>query len=139
MIRFVDIRGQYIGYNFAFWNTIYDRFEKFSEDYAWDDWTEFEESYKGDDLERFKGLCPGWVFTNKGGLEMNNNGQKEWKVGDEICTLNERLCNRIVSVQNCHLLAWSDIVREHNLPDKFIYQADVKTGKVTILDKKKED
>ena len=139
MIRFVDIKGQHTGYNFAFWNTVYDRFEEFGGDYAWNDWVEFEEAYEGSELKRYKILCPDWVFTDNGGTEMDNNGQGEYKVGDEVCTISKGLCNRIISVQNCHLLVWADIIREYNLPDKFIYQADVETGKVIILDKKKED
>lgn len=62
MKRFVDIRGQGTGDCFAFWCTINDRFEEHSFEMAWDTWDEFEKDYEGNDLERYKSLCPEWVF-----------------------------------------------------------------------------
>lgn len=71
MIRFVDMRSADVaGVRFAFWNTTVDSFVPLIA-YGWDTWTEFEAEYHEEHttrfsnahpLERFKGLCPPWVF-----------------------------------------------------------------------------
>ena len=64
MIRFIDLRGQGTGYNFAFWDTTADRFCEFFGDQAWDNKAFFEHSYRFDGcnaIERFLDLMPGWV------------------------------------------------------------------------------
>ena len=70
MIRFIDIRNQGTGERFAFYNTVYDQFMCFSLEQTWTNWAEFEEAFKSDDctvypIERFKGLCPEWVFNDE--------------------------------------------------------------------------
>ena len=65
MVRFVDLRGQDIGYRFAFWSTCPDRFLCYQEQQAWDTFEEFEKIFIGSDLERFRSLCPDWVFQSK--------------------------------------------------------------------------
>jgi len=62
---FIDIRGQGTGYNFAWWDTVRDIFEKHSGEYSWGIWEEFERDYEGNDLTRYKSLCPRWVFINR--------------------------------------------------------------------------
>lgn len=72
MIRFIDMRGADIpGCRFAFWNTATDSFVALVTQ-AWDTWAEFESEYQTDagttfsnsyPLERFKALCPPWVFA----------------------------------------------------------------------------
>jgi hypothetical protein len=71
MIRFVDMRAADIaGSRFAFWNTVTGRFVYNNDEAAWDTWADFEEANRAsledgrdpDPLERFKGLCPSWVF-----------------------------------------------------------------------------
>ncbi len=68
MIRFVDMRAADIaGSRFAFWNTVVDSFIPLI-GYAWATWGDFVEEYQdrgerlGIDLERFKRVCPPWVF-----------------------------------------------------------------------------
>lgn len=66
MIRFVDMRhADAAGYRFAFWDTVRDQFVAIDGWQAFETWDEFEESHKGSgyhELERFRGLCPEWVF-----------------------------------------------------------------------------
>jgi hypothetical protein len=62
MKRFVDLRGQKTGYKFCWFDTVRDEFEFFSGSQCFDSWIEFEEGYEGSELERYKGLCPEWVF-----------------------------------------------------------------------------
>jgi hypothetical protein len=66
MKRFVDIRGQGIGYRFSFWDTSVDRFMDIDGTQAWDGWDDFSEDVrrdgKGIELQRYRGLCPEWVF-----------------------------------------------------------------------------
>lgn len=70
MIRFIDLRKQDTGYNFAFWDTITNRFKEFSNCQAWNSWREFAIDYTGDDkniiteIERYRSLCPNWIFAN---------------------------------------------------------------------------
>ena len=63
MIRFVDVRGQGLQYRFSFWSTSSDSFRQFDGQQAWDTFDEFKEAYNGDELERYKSLCPEWVFS----------------------------------------------------------------------------
>lgn len=62
MKRFIDLRGQYTGYRFAWWDTVRDEFESFSGDQAWDTWGEFVEVCSPEAQERYKRLCPMWAF-----------------------------------------------------------------------------
>lgn len=71
MIRFVDMRAADIaGGRFAFFDTITNRFVSNNDETAWVDWADFEEANsisreEGRDprpAERFKRLCPPWVF-----------------------------------------------------------------------------
>ncbi len=58
MKRFIDLRGQGTCYEFAWFDTGTDTFERHSGEQAWDTWEEFEEAYEGDQLPRYKGLFP---------------------------------------------------------------------------------
>jgi hypothetical protein len=77
MIRFVDLRGQDLGERFAFWNTTSDAFLCVDGESAWTTWDEFAELHAGPidygraahpgtarayPLERYRSLCPAWVF-----------------------------------------------------------------------------
>ena len=62
MKRFINLRGQETGYNFAWWDTVIEEFEQHCGDFAFRDWSDFEEYYEGDDIDRYKRLCPQWVF-----------------------------------------------------------------------------
>ena len=62
MKRFIDLRGQGTGMRFAWWDTVLDRFECHSNEYAWDTWEEFLNDHEGDDFLRYKCLCPEWAF-----------------------------------------------------------------------------
>lgn len=66
MIRFIDLRGQHTGSNFAFWDTVRDVFVSICTEQAWDNWQDFEEIAQGRvyELDRFRRLCPEWVFIN---------------------------------------------------------------------------
>ena len=66
MIRFIDLRNQDTGYQFAFWDTVTDRFVTMGVDQAWDSIEDLIESAaaNGCSLElsqRLIGLCPQWV------------------------------------------------------------------------------
>jgi len=63
MKRFVDLRGQDIGEQFAWWDTVIDTFESFGGEQTFDTWDEFVETYDGAELERYRDLCPSWVFA----------------------------------------------------------------------------
>jgi hypothetical protein len=76
MIRFIDV-GSQVGLDetwprqFSFWDTVTDRYIELDGEQMWSTWAEFEETYLGaasrpHNLERFKSLCPEWVFTSKG-------------------------------------------------------------------------
>jgi len=71
MIRYIDIKDQVCeGYpEFAWWDTVIDRFLIFNDSQTWETWEDFEEDFKAtgyeDDLtgrvyefERLKGLYP---------------------------------------------------------------------------------
>ena len=71
MIRFIDLRGQ-IGLHddepeFAFYDTVVDKFVGWDQCYTWDHWNEFVNDFsyyggwRGMDLERFEGLTPAWA------------------------------------------------------------------------------
>lgn len=64
MIRFVDIRGQGIGSRFSFYDTIESDYINIDNCVAWDNWDQFLEWAEGEyiDFDRFKKLCPVWVF-----------------------------------------------------------------------------
>jgi len=65
MKRFIDLRGQGTGNRFAWFDTIRDVFEEWSGFCAWDTWNEFVYDYSaggGLDVDRYRGLCPKWVF-----------------------------------------------------------------------------
>jgi len=64
MKRFIDLRGQGTGCRFAWWDTIRDEFESFSGDQAWNTWNEFMEVCLSEKQERYKRLCPAWVFES---------------------------------------------------------------------------
>lgn len=63
MKRFIDLRGQHIGERFAWWCTVSDTFESFKGEYAFNTWKDFVEVYEGEQLDRYRGLCPSWVFA----------------------------------------------------------------------------
>lgn len=62
MKRFVDIRPAECAARFAWFDTIVDKFETHSGVMTWNAWAEFEQDYEGDQLERYRRLCPPWVF-----------------------------------------------------------------------------
>lgn len=64
MKRFVDVRGQHIGERFAWWDTCQDKFESFRGEYAFETWSDFVAVYDGNDIDRYRGLCPSWVFSS---------------------------------------------------------------------------
>lgn len=81
MKRFIDLRGQIYCDNdlpvgeqhpeFAWFDTRVSDFEKFDDGVTFDSWEEFESYYttaieRGEahaEIERYKRLCPEWVFT----------------------------------------------------------------------------
>lgn len=74
MIAFVDMRScEIAGARFAFYNTVPDKFVELDGNQAWHCWTEFNRDFQihnpetgiiYKDIERFKGLCPAWVFDD---------------------------------------------------------------------------
>jgi len=79
MKRFIDVRGQHIGERFAWWDTVADKFESFRGEYAFNTWKDFVEVYKGDELDRYRGLCPSWVFT-----QYNNESNMIYQILNKI-------------------------------------------------------
>jgi hypothetical protein len=76
MLRFIDLGKQLGGIDddsprhFAFYNTVTDMFIDLQSQFqVWDSWEHFERQFRefqyGDEalLQRFKNLCPDWVFT----------------------------------------------------------------------------
>jgi hypothetical protein len=63
MIRFVDIREAETGYNFAFWDTVTDKFVSYGDEMAWDTFADFKVVFAGDEtsLDRFRRICPAWA------------------------------------------------------------------------------
>ena len=63
MKRFIDLRSHYedIGCNFAWWDTVRNRFEEHSGSFAWHLWDEFERDYQGIHLDRYRSLAPSWL------------------------------------------------------------------------------
>jgi hypothetical protein len=69
MIRFIDL-GKQIGIDeewpreFAFFDTVSDKFLKFGNEQVWESWNDFLESgFIGQYfIDRLKPLCPSWVF-----------------------------------------------------------------------------
>lgn len=61
MKRFIDLRGQGMGYRFAFWDTVHDRFETHGTNQAWDTLADFREDCEGDFI-RYQSLCPSWTL-----------------------------------------------------------------------------
>jgi len=66
MKRFIDLRehDQDIGYAFAWFDTIVDRFEDHNGMMVFDTWEDFEFSYTGTELDRYRRLVPVWVFKD---------------------------------------------------------------------------
>lgn len=74
MIVFVDMQSCEIpGARFAFFDTVRDGFVQLAGSQAWQCWTEFNHDFQVNnpeagviykDVERFKKLCPEWVFDN---------------------------------------------------------------------------
>ncbi len=63
MKRFIDLRGQGTGCNFAWWDTITDSFEVHNGDSAWDTFSQFEAAYESSEpLDRYRKLCPTWAL-----------------------------------------------------------------------------
>ena len=58
MKRFIPLSKDDTGYNFAWWDTVIERFETHQGEMAWDDFKDFAEVYEGTELERYRGLCP---------------------------------------------------------------------------------
>lgn len=67
MIRFVDLRpADIVGFRFAFWDTVENRFVEFNGDQAWETMWDFQDSCRsGDAVESFArrltGLAPEWA------------------------------------------------------------------------------
>jgi len=72
MIRFIDLRKQHTGYNFAFWDTVTDMFIGVCGSYAWDTYEEFEKDCEicGEKYD-LKHVCPVWAL----GYERPKNGR----------------------------------------------------------------
>lgn len=71
MIRFIDLRGQNTGYEFAFWDTVTDKFISIGNDQAWDSIDDLVEgatlsSEKTHILDRLVNLCPDWAKEEDG-------------------------------------------------------------------------
>lgn len=81
MKRFVDLGRQLwvdeedleMPRQFAWYDTTIDKFETFVDQQVWESWADFEkdalDSIKEDgrynlDIERYRRLCPSWVFGN---------------------------------------------------------------------------
>lgn len=64
MKRFIDLRGQHMIDNFAWYDTVRDVFETHSDNQTWDNWEEFVLDYKGDEIARYKSLTPTWAFKS---------------------------------------------------------------------------
>lgn len=74
MKRFIDLRKADTGYRFAWYCTVVSEFEEFNREQAWNTWEEFARDYENAmgyllkydpesfQLQRYKGLCPKWVF-----------------------------------------------------------------------------
>jgi hypothetical protein len=65
--RFVDLGTQLSSGDdgpreFAWWDTVVDKFEEHSGYQTWLSWGDFVDDYEGDQLERYRSLCPDWVF-----------------------------------------------------------------------------
>lgn len=88
MKRFVDVRRAETGWRFAWYCTVKDCFEVHGGQQAWDTFDEFAEMYKGDELERYRGLCPKWVFTMK--LVCVNGHDRCYEGPTENCPYCER-------------------------------------------------
>jgi len=67
MKKFIDLRGNDIIHNFAWWDTILDRFLDFGGGWAWSTIKEFADSFHIDDpygdadIDRYLQLIPSWV------------------------------------------------------------------------------
>jgi hypothetical protein len=92
MKRFIDLRGQDTGYRFAWWDTIVNEFESWATDRAWNTWADFAESaaiacggadrVDADDLDRYRRLCPAWVFEESGEIFSVEFGGEHEQPGD---------------------------------------------------------
>ncbi len=60
MIRFIDLKEQITDdFEFAWYDTILDRFLEFSGSQTWDSWNEFERDFgPTENIQRFKNLFP---------------------------------------------------------------------------------
>lgn len=67
MKRLIDLRQHHedTGYNFAWWDTVTDKFESHCSQQAWETWEEFKDCISQKNIERYKNLCPEWVFKLK--------------------------------------------------------------------------
>ena len=70
MIRFIDLRDEGTGNNFAFFDTVKNRFLEFGGVAAWEDFADFKDgcSYEFEEdqnkiVERCIRLCPPWTHT----------------------------------------------------------------------------
>lgn len=61
MLRFINLTGQITegDHEFAWYDTIIDKFLEFNGIQTWSTWEDFEQDYDGDDIKRFKGLFGG--------------------------------------------------------------------------------
>ena len=65
VIRFIDLRGQSTGHNFAWFDTMRDIFSSFNGEVAFDTWDDFCMKCAFINIERYKALCPEWVFKKE--------------------------------------------------------------------------
>lgn len=73
MKRFVDVRGQGLQGRFAWFDTIYDKFEEHCDQMRWSTFYEFKLVCESpDNIERYKALCPDWAFETPTEAEKND-------------------------------------------------------------------
>ncbi len=108
MIRFIDIRDQGTGYRFCFWDTVHDCHVKVYSEECWNSWKDFEQCllivYPKITLNRFRGLCPDWVFNDE------EDALEDWIAGDIVSPYEkiEELETKIESIKRDHALEQLD-------------------------------
>jgi len=58
MLRFINLDNQIArgSKEFAWFDTVTDKFQEFNGTHVWNSWSEFVEDYDGEDLDRYKEL-----------------------------------------------------------------------------------